>query len=958
METLFSTLAAAPDVAGDASLTGHFVENKSASAPPALSSFDCPCSTGRNIAAGSGTKLSDLYGNGPGQLPPGGLLNTCLAVSGHLIIDEDYAIDGGEMLMQPGASITIEAEVELKVRNIDGGAIIQGCGQMWQGIVVKPRAVLRFEHNRIEDAQYAILAHRESSLIVTGNHFNRNFVGLYTPVAGGPQPVNLPEGPIGDNRFTCSSGLSPGYPGQSPSVSSGDIAFAGMEFNDAVVRVGSSAQPDAENGFEGLRNGIVARNSHIDIFSVDISDMDYGLHDFSAVGYDLEGVGIFLENCRAIVSRNLIHEVSIAARVLASDLYFEQNTLIDNIDGIHVFGGIGPHALRVSSNAIDFIHTGINLQNMSAAKELFVDDNEMVHVTASSFETNYPKLAIAVTGAGPFPGVAAGARYIVNNSISLSRNGCVGIALGSSHRFGLFDNTVSIGSQAQEGPGFGSFALQVLGSDENYLYGNSASAAGLVADQGVGLAVAGSVSNTLCCNSTDDIDLGLVFWGMCNGTRLRQTSIGTHHTGLRCQNGTVIGQQVHGGNRWLGSYSDFSAVHLGQSFEVAGSRFFVQLPMSPPLWPDSPYSPNNPGGWFNPLDGTAAASCAADAACPALPLILEELLPPLSENDFYAAEGAYGDSSAYGAYLTWEGARHLYRKLRRDSSLLGQEAVIDSFYQAADSSLLGVLYRLEQGILSLYLPDSALQALQTALDDHAAGMRALEGALAEASDSAGQAAILADIWDLQLLQADDWEAWLDLAASRAGQISLAAGGLIHENAGLDTAGIFAQNEKAVNEVLLSLAADGAYRLDSAQLAVIEPIAFQCPFEGGHAVYRARALYLLNERAAFNDVQLCQNSEDRPPSLPGAALSAEPAEDFLLFPNPTQGGWNLGVPESHVGQPLSIRIHDISGQLLGRREIRAAASIERIDSRLESGIYFIEAWHEGQRIFSGRLVVIQ
>ncbi len=957
METLFSTLAAAPDVAGDVSLTGHFVENKSASAPPALSSFDCPCSTGRNIAAGAGTKLSDLYGNGTGQLPPGGLLNTCLAVSGHLIIDEDYAIDGGEMLMQPGASITIEAEVELKVRNIDGGAIIQGCGQMWQGIVVKPRAVLRFEHNRIEDAQYAILAHRESSLIVTGNHFNRNFVGLYTPVAGGPQPVNLPEGPIGDNRFTCSSGLSPGYPGQSPSVSSGDIAFAGMEFNDAVVRVGSSAQPDAENGFEGLRNGIVARNSHIDIFSVDISDMDYGLHDFSAVGYDLEGVGIFLENCRAIVSRNLIHEVSIAARVLASDLYFEQNTLIDNIDGIHVFGGIGPHALRVSSNAIDFIHTGINLQNMSAAKELFVDDNEMVHVTASSFETNYPKLAIAVTGAGPFPGVAAGARYIVNNSIILSRNGCVGIALGSSHRFGLFDNTVSIGSQAQEGPGFGSFALQVLGSDENYLYGNSASAAGLVADQGVGLAVAGSVSNTLCCNSTDDIDLGLVFWGMCNGTRLRQTSIGTHHTGLRCQNGTVIGQQVHGGNRWLGSYSDYSAVHLGQEFEVAGSRFFVQLPMSPPLWPDSPYSPNNPN-WFIPLDGTAAASCAADPLCPALPLILEELLPPLSENDFYAAEGAYGDSSAYGAYLNWEGARHLYRKLRRDSSLLGQEAVIDSFYQAADSSLLGALYRLEQGILSLYLPDSALQALQADLEDHAAEMRALEEALAEASDSAGQAAILADIWDLQLLQTDDWEAWLDLAASRAGQISLAAGGLIHENAGLDAAGIFAQNEKAVNEVLLSLAADGAYRLDSAQLAAIEPIAFQCPFEGGHAVYRARALYLLNERGAFNDVQLCQNSEDRPPSLPGAALPAEPAEDFRLFPNPARDNWRLGVPQAYIGQPLSIRIYSLAGQLVGSREVRAAAPLELMEPKLESGLYFVEAWSGGQRVFTARLAIVK
>jgi hypothetical protein len=396
-------------------------------------------------------------------------------------------------------------------------------------------------------------------------------------------------------------------------------------------------------------------------------------------------------------------------------------------------------------------------------------------------------------------------------------------------------------------------------------------------------------------------------------------------------------------------------VHLRN--EVAGSRFFVQLPMSPPLWPDSPYSPNNPN-WFIPLDGTAAASCAADPVCPALPLILEELLPPLSENDFYAAEGAYGDSSAYGAYLNWEGARHLYRKLRRDSSLLGQEAVIDSFYQAADSSLLGALYRLEQGILSLYLPDSALQALQTALDDHAAGMRALEEALAEASDSAGQAAILADIWDLQLLQADDWEAWLDLAASRAGQISLAAGGLIHENAGLDAAGIFAQNEKAVNEVLLSLAADGAYRLDSAQLAAIEPIAFQCPFEGGHAVYRARALYLLNERAAFNDVQLCQNSEDRPPSLPGAALPAEPAEDFRLFPNPARDSWRLGVPQAYIGQPLSIRIYSLAGQLVGSREVRAAAPLELMEPKLESGLYFVEAWSGRQRVFTGRLAIVK
>jgi hypothetical protein len=65
------------------------------------------------------------------------------------------------------------------------------------------------------------------------------------------------------------------------------------------------------------------------------------------------------------------------------------------------------------------------------------------------------------------------------------------------------------------------------------------------ADGATGLAVAGSLNNIICCNSFDGTDFGLIFWGMCDGTRLRQSSIGSHRTGLRCQNGTVIGQQVH-----------------------------------------------------------------------------------------------------------------------------------------------------------------------------------------------------------------------------------------------------------------------------------------------------------------------------------------------------------------------------------------------------------------------------
>jgi hypothetical protein len=139
--------------------------------------------------------------------------------------------------------------------------------------------------------------------------------------------------------------------------------------------------------------------------------------------------------------------------------------------------------------------------------------------------------------------------------------------------------------------------------------------------------------------------------------------------------------------------------------------------------------------------------------------------------------------------------------------------------------------------------------------------------------------------------------------------------------------------------------------------IFAPIAFQCPFEGGHAVYRARALYLLNERAAFDDVQLCQNGTGRPAGQPGATLPAGPAEDFRLFPNPARDSWRLGVPQAYIGQPMSIRIYSLAGQLAGGREVRAAAPFEPMEGRLESGLYFVEAWSGGQRVFIGRLAIM-
>jgi hypothetical protein len=104
-------------------------------------------------------------------------------------------------------------------------------------------------------------------------------------------------------------------------------------------------------------------------------------------------------------------------------------------------------------------------------------------------------------------------------------------------------------------------------------------------------------------------------------------------------------------------------------------------------------------------------------------------------------------------------------------------------------------------------------------------------------------------------------------------------------------------------------------------------------------------------------QLAGGGEARPPGQPGAALPAGPAEDFRLFPNPAHDSWRLGVPQAYIGQPMSIRIYSLAGQLAGSREVRAAAPFEPMEGRLESGLYFVEAWSGGQRVFIGRLAIM-
>lgn len=505
----------------------------------------------------------------------------------------------------------------------------------------------------------------------------------------------------------------------------------------------------------------------------------------------------------------------------------------------------------------------------------------------------------------------------------------------------------------QDGAGFGSYSTQLGGASDNYLYGNTVTGTIELENSSTGLFAGGAEGNTLCCNIFNNTRYGLFFWGMCNNTRLRHSSIGVHATGLRCQPGTVIGDQVHAGNQWGGSYSEYPGVHWGTFDEISGSEFLVQPPIGTIIWPTGLHSPNNPD-WFNPFPGSAT-NCAGDSGCEPPPSGEKEP-PVIDETDIHIAEAGF-ENPLYGPYLNWEGARHLYCKLANYPSLLGQEGAVDDFFEEAGGTPIAAFYELDAGITALYDSDVLLQARQAALVIYLGQLEKLKAELAEATDENAIAQLNAYIEITGGLLASNWQALQALYQELEAQHLLGANALIEENALVSEEGLLEANRKTVNDIFLSTAAQGIFSLDESQLEAVQSIAEQCPFEGGQAVYLARALYQWHEYRTFDDLALCEEPELRPAPL--GIEPSTPAETFRFYPNPGAGALNVAVPEAYLGQRLQLKLSSLTGRLLTSKGIASANIIERLETdQIPGGIYSVEVWAAGQHLATERLVIIK
>ena len=147
-----------------------------------------------------------------------------------------------------------------------------------------------------------------------------------------------------------------------------------------------------------------------------------------------------------------------------------------------------------------------------------------------------------------------------------------------------------------------------------------------------------------------------------------------------------------------------------------------------------------------------------------------------------------------------------------------------------------------------------------------------------------------------------------------------------------------QNEKIINDIFFSTLAKHNFAFTEAQKEEVANIAYQCPYTGGEAVYRARVLHTaLTGLTDFDDSTNCatQGINWRHANNPNSTI----AQSVEVVPNPTNGK-GVFVLRYPLTQNLTIYIYNSLGQKVGQYQaLQDEKSIPFDTQHLSKGLYY-------------------
>jgi hypothetical protein len=864
-----------------------------------------------------------------------GYRNT-FAIKNNFHFDSNFSIDSSLFVAANNAKMVVDSGYTLTVKRT---STVKGCTKLWKGIEVKQGAKIeQLTNSKIEDALYGIHLLNGSDFNINKATYNKNYVGIY--VQGFSHNSSTSNSWIKTCTFDCANGntITNLLPADTILISQiGNKPLAGILANGGKLFVNLNDSLNITT-FKNMSNGIIARNNsyvveHYSKFKNIHADNSYN----NIVPFG-NGSGFLATNnmpmyVPRVIGRNNssvidFQNCDFGAYSFNSsiDVYFNKMDTV--LEGIHINAimPLSTHRSLIQQNTINAKQKGIFIANADSSHANVILNNTVsiglfngiagsmcgIDINSSS-TTSYPDTSLKVIG----------------NTVKCYQAG-FGIRSINAKNGIIKDNLVKLQNIASSTGSTGIMLHGAKGSllENNLIKGNYN---GTDSSQ-TAISINMCDSIKFACNQTDSTAMGIVVAGNNYKTDFRTNGTGFSKYGLFLSGSGILGDERNKGNIFGNQYEKFAACNKGNpnlSTFYSDSAFKKYYPDTSRIYPST--------GWFVP-DAAAADTC----------FLTSIYIPYHTRGGTYqptevtgAAERliASGNVNAteFPTETQYMAEQNLLERISLRPTLLN-DSVLADYYSSHYNSSMSELINLKK-MQSAYPSDVLIARNQLSIAEFNLSQT-------EINFSANQHLIDSLGYSENLLRASD--SLQSLRDAQTNEYTLKREiyyanyndfiqSLKEINDGITITNLIEQNEQLVNTIYFETFARAIFNLTQIQHDLLLSVAQQCPFAGGTAVYRARAiLAAIDNTLVFEDVNYCtQLGFYRKKNEEIKQKLVEQAK-FSVFPNPAND--NLIVFSN--ADNFDIKIIDNLGKMIYLNKTENSFVKNISTSSFANGVYFI------------------